>query len=369
MCRQAQVLINASNLHVGGGVQVAVSFISALFDLGKFDYSVVCSTVVFDNLPSNFDGKLFRKFEVVDIFGASFSCLKSEIFSDKYDVCFTVFGPFYKRLNCTIHICGFAQPWIAYPNNDAYSLLSARQKLKHKLKYAIQKIYFKRYDRLVVEQQNVKDALVSLGFNTHKITVVSNCISEVYDNDSVLENVVFPNMMEKFTLGFIGRPYIHKNIKILKSVNDILIKDYGIKLNFLFTFTDDEMKQLDFDRVENFYSVGSLLVEQCPAFYRAIDALIFPSMLECFSASPIESMKMGKIVISSNYDFVKSVCRDAGFYFDATSEKNIAKVIHEAFSRTDLVIDKVQVGYGLVSALPTTEDRALSYISIIDSYI
>ena len=49
-------LINASNLHVGGGVQVATSFISELLDLEDInlkDITIICSSSVVNNLPKN----------------------------------------------------------------------------------------------------------------------------------------------------------------------------------------------------------------------------------------------------------------------------------------------------------------------------
>ena len=54
-------LINASNLHVGGGVQVASSFIYQCSLLGELcsDISVVCSNKVLDNLPDDFDIRWF----------------------------------------------------------------------------------------------------------------------------------------------------------------------------------------------------------------------------------------------------------------------------------------------------------------------
>lgn len=369
------ILINATNLHVGGGVQVASSFISELPDLLRdnksFEVSVLCSEIVNKNLVSGLDKSFFKKFEVQNVYGLSILTRNIKSKFNGFDVCFTVFGPFYFNPKVKKHICGFAQPWIAYPNNDVYSNLNLIDKFKSRLKFSIQSHIFKQYDQLIVEQQHVKDALVNIGYSQDKIAVVSNCVSTIYDMPILWKSLNFDRSKLKYdiNLGFIGRAYLHKNISVLKTVNDILINKYQFFCNFIFTFTKEEMDLLDFTHVDNFLTVGAIQVDQCPAFYNLLDALIFPSLLECFSASPIEAMKMDKTVIASGYPFVREVCGDAAFYFDPLSANDIASTIFNAFANRMLREKKKQLGALLVNNLPSAKDRAISYLNIIsDSF-
>lgn len=334
-----RVLINATNLHVGGGIQVASSFIFELAELLKSDFkycevSVLCSEKVHQNLPLNFNKDVFTDFDIIDIFGIGRSSVFVREKFNGFDVCFTVFGPLYFKPKVKKHICGFAQPWIAYPINDVYSNLNLIDKFKSRLKFSIQSHIFKQYDQLIVEQQHVKDALVNIGYSQDKIAVVSNCVSTIYDMPILWKSLNFDRSKLKYdiNLGFIGRAYLHKNISVLKTVNDILINKYQFFCNFIFTFTKEEMDLLDFTHVDNFLTVGAIQVDQCPAFYNLLDALIFPSLLECFSASPIEAMKMDKTVIASGYPFVREVCGDAAFYFDPLSANDIASTIFNTFA-------------------------------------
>lgn len=371
-----RILINATNLHVGGGVQVATSFLSELpflirSDKSKLNISVFCSDKVYNNLPENFDKSAFDNFEIINIYGIR---PKSKEIINKFsgfDVCFTIFGPLYFKPNVKVNICGFAQPWIAYPDNVAYSKLPIKERLKNKIKYEIQSLFFHRNDHLVVEQKHVKDALCKLGFKSNDVSVVSNCVSSIYENKDdwralSLEGV---HLVEDITLGFIGRAYPHKNVSILKQVNDILIDKYHMKCNFLFTFAEEEMELCGFSDYGNFHSVGEINATQCPAFYNQLDALVFPSLLECFSASPIEAMKMNTTVIASDYPFVREVCGDASFYFDPMSADDIATTIFNALSDNELRESKKLLGTQLVNGLPTAKDRAISYLNIIrDSF-
>ena len=127
------------------------------------------------------------------------------------------------------------------------------------------------------------------------------------------------------------------------------------------------MKNCGFYELDNFFSVGTIKIDQCPKFYQLLDALVFPSLLECFSASPIEAMKMRTTVIASNYPFVTEVCQDAAFYFDALDINSIADTIADALSNGTLMEEKKELGLTLVKGLPTAKERAFAYLNIINN--
>ena len=368
------VVINASNLHVGGGVQVAASFLTELSAIGSakgFDYKIIvlCSNKVFANLSLEFDASIFHGFFVVDIFGLSRvpSNISSIIKNAK--IIFTVFGPVYFRKSGATHICGFAQPWIAYPDNPTYERLSLKKRLLYKIKFNIQSFIFRRYDKLIVEQAHVKDALEHIGYDSEKITIVSNCVSDVFNNKNHWSEITFDKsiLKEDYTFGFIGRPYAHKNVSILKEVDEILKTKYGISCNFLFTFTSSEMEDQNFTSLENFHTVGEININQCPSFYNHVDALLFTSLLECYSAAPIEAMKMKKSVLASDYEFVRDVCKDSAYYFDPLDAEDIARVIHFYISESSVRKEKIDLSTRVLGDLPSAKDRALGYLNIIDS--
>lgn len=371
-----RVLVNLSNLHVGGGVQVAVSFLEDLSKIvplldNNILYSVFYSTAVKENLSLNFCSSVFENITEVNLFQAGFlSKEKRELFSG-FDLCFTLFGPLYFKPRVKKHICGFAQAWIAYPENLAYQKLSFKNWFFNKIKFKFQFILFRSYDHLIVEQVHVKNALVNLGIASTEIYVVDNCISDIYNHPESWLPIEF-NMdllFNKITLGFIGRAFSHKNVKILGEVNEILFSKYNMDCNFLFSFTEEEMDSCEFDCLSNFYSTGPLQVSQCPNFYNLIDALVFPSLLECFSASPIEALKMNTTVIASDLPFVKDVCSDSAFYFDPLNKEDIAHTIFTVFSDNSLRQSKKKIGHEIIKSLPTSKDRADSYVSIINEVI
>lgn len=363
-------LINATNLHSGGGVQVAASFISELAQLKNSinlkNYAVFCSSSVFSSLPKSTDLEVFGSFKVINIKGFSKPKKKEFNYFKGFEKCFTIFGPVYFKIDVKVHICGFAQPWIAYPLNDAYKLLPFYKRYFTKVKFAIQSKFFKSYDVLVVEAEHVKRALIKNGYK-NSIEVISNTVSSIFDNESSWSEIDVDINSTKPVIGFIGRPYSHKNIVILKQVNNILKSKYNIHCDFVFTLSSREMDLCGFSGLENFNSVGEITLNQCPSFYKKLDFLIFPSLLECFSASPIEAMKMGVPILGSNLDFVSSFCKDSALYFDPLDASSIAETVSFALSNPTLLSNNITKGKQIVRNLPTASQRANGYVNLLNN--
>lgn len=363
-----KLLINASNLHVGGGVQVAASFINELYFIdANIDLTIIVSSQVDLNILNSIKNKYINQYFVIDVFGMKkYKGHNLNIFSDFYDICFTIFGPIYHKTNAKIHVTGFAQPWIAYPNNLAYKKLKIKERVRKKLEFYVKECFFKKSDYFIVEQDHVKNALCQQGFSSNSIFTVSNCLSSIYDDKDSWLNLDYDfKVTNNFRLGFIGRAYFHKNLDILKDVSLILSSKYNLNCDFLFTLTDEEMKECGFSELSNFKSVGEINVNQCPSFYEIIDALIFPSLLECFSAAPIEAMKMNKLVFASDLPFVSDICKGAAYYFDPMSADDIAKTIMHGVKSHELNLEKIRLGQEIITSLPSAQDRAKNYLDIL----
>lgn len=358
-------LIFAGNLHGGGGVQVASSYLHELSQLDLLDQpvDVVISTRVYEELCKlGSDMRCFRKVFISNYYAHQ---LWRRI-PGSYQVCFVVFGPLYISIPAKKTIVGFAQPWIAFPENDVYRKLNFIDRIKSRSKYRIQKFLFSRYDVLVVEHELVKQALKKQGL-LNQTAVVSNSFSHVFLEENSWRDCPFPSVNKNsLTFGFVGRAYLHKNLDVLTTVSDILEKKYGLIVNFIFTLSEDEMESLRFSSRSNFYTVGEINLVQCPDFYKHLDALIFPSMLECFSATPLEAMKMGVPIIASNYPFISGICESAAIYFDATNAEDIADKIHYFANNDSVVHQKVMNGQSILSELPSSRDRANKFWQLMN---
>ncbi len=363
-------LINASNLHNGGGVQVAVSVIYELSLLpalaGELDV-VVSDEVHSALLGVRCNSQLFARYVIFNTYGLSSLWSDFCVDLNGYDVVLTIFGPLYRMKFNAVNIVGFAQSWISVPNNEVYLILPILQKIKLKLKFFLQAFFFRQANRLIVELEHVKDALVNVGIaKSEDVDVVYNCLSSLYFCQDDWQSLSREIYTKRFSIGFVGRDYIHKNTKILPSIKRILMNEYGVDVDFYVTFNDEEWDVKSADFKESIINVGALDVTQCPSFYQKMDAVIFPSLLECFSATPLEAMVMRKPLFASDRRFVRDVCGDHVMYFDPLSPESAAEVIayylNSQSGNDQVFLDRA---YNHVINFSTAKKRALDYVGIM----
>ena len=373
------VLINASNLHVGGGVQVASSFILELCELresaSEIEWSIYVSSSVDRNLKaSGLDLNGSRNYEVFDVHGLDALNPKTSTLFEGFDSVFTVFGPLYVRARLKNHLVGFAQPWIVYPQNEICERLSVKQRLLLRVKFAVQWFFFTRGDRLIVELGHVKERLESVkGFDPGRIDVVPNCVSALYFDDSTWSPV--PGLedveLDVIRLGFVTRDYPHKNLDFLPDVGRELERISGRKYRFYVTLNEQEWGSRCKHFKDFVETVGPLTVAQCPTFYRAMDGVIFPSLLECFSATPLEALAMRRPLFASDRGFVRDVCAEHAMYFDPFDPAAAAAHIVDWFERNsqDEQAAHVERGYRHLLSLPGSRERAQAYLEIIEKQL
>lgn len=365
----ASLLINAANLHSGGGLQVAASTFVELSKPHSSEHRLTAfaSSEVISNLDSGdlVGGDSFC-LQVVNTRGIDLFNRSARKKMKRFDVVFTIFGPLYRWRPPFKSIVGFAQPWIIYPQNELYLDMSMVQRLLSRLKFWIQGQFFKRADILVVELEHVKDGLIrQLGVSPERIYVVNNCVSSIYRDPPAWESLPIPTCECDLRLGFIGRNYNHKNTKIFPEIVRNLDVQHGIKAKFFVTFTDEEWQACSSDFQEACLNVGPLKVAQCPGFYESMDAVVFPSLLECFSATPLEAMAMKTPLFASDRPFNRDICSTHANYFDPLSGHSAANVIAAYFQggRADEMALEVARNHAL--CFSSARERAEKYVALL----
>jgi len=287
---------------------------------------------------------------------------------DSFDTVFTVFGPLYRWPTPFRNIVGFAQPWIIYPNNECYAMLPLLQRLKMRLKFKIQSWFFRRADVLVVELEHVRQGLVrELGIPAERIHVVHNCLSSIYHREDLWQNVDIPDVECDVRLGFLGRNYLHKNTAIFPQVAGALERKHGIRAKFFVTFTDEEWQACSPDFRAACVNIGPLTVAQCPNFYRAMDAIVFPSLLECFSATPLEAMAMERPLIASDRPFNRDVCGPHAHYFDPMDPESAADRVATIFGGEGADRQALRAARDHAISFSSPRKRVEKYLALVTS--
>lgn len=364
------VLINASNLHSGGGVQVAISFLYEISNIDDKDFSFIhifVSSEVADGLSRlNTNTAVFGHYEVINTFGLNslFSGLNKII--KNYDLVFTVFGPNYLRVKGYTEIVGFAQSWILNFNNPISERMPFLSRNILRVKFFLQWLFFLRADHYVVELEHVrKDLIENKGIDPSKISVVYNTVSSLYEDEGKWSQIHIEKNIEQIALGIVTRDYPHKNINILPVVAEILESKYNLKIHFYVTLNEAEWATKDTFFKKYVSTVGSLSPDQCPSFYQQMDGVVFPSLLECFSATPLEAMVMGKPLFASDRGFVRDVCSDYAVYFDPLEPSDIALKIATYFKKNGDNSIYLQKARDHALQFSTAKGRAIEYLEII----
>lgn len=362
-------LINSSNLHSGGGVQVAISFLYEL-TIMESDFSsihVVASSEVAEGLLRlSANTQVFGEYLICDTFGLHAFNSKINNRVSEYNVVFTIFGPNYLRIKAKTEIIGFAQPWMLSFDNPISNKMSFLSRNILRAKFYLQWLFFLRADHYVVELEHVKEGLVQKkGVDESKIDVVYNTVSSLYENKEKWSPVLIKKNIKQISLGMVTRDYPHKNINILSEVAEILENQHNLKVCFYVTLDDTEWATKSEFFKKYVFTVGSLSPEQCPSFYQQMDGVVFPSLLECFSATPLEAMVMGKPLFASDRSFVRDSCAEYAVYFDPLDANDIALKIAKYFKTNFNNIERLDRARNHALNFSSAKVRAEKYLEII----
>jgi len=367
-----KIIINCSNLKVGGGLQVAHSFLYEIKTNTEHQFVVILSDFLKYQInqtefPDNF--KFFH-------YSIKPSALKAITGNDKFlsgiedkyepDAVFSVFGPTYWQPKAK-HICGFARPDYIFKDSPFFKQVSWFYKLKLQLME-----FFHMYDIrnnneiLITENKIVSDILA------HKVTqpvfTVSNYYNQVFDDKSawVKKHNLFEDD-ETINLLTISANYPHKNLAIIKKVIPVLRNNFPeLKFKFILTIEREEFGIAENDPLnENIQFLGKVVINQCPDLYSQSNFLFLPTLLECFSASYCEAMVMQKPILTSDLPFAKSICGEAAFYFNPLDENEIANAIVHLYSDKKVQQDLINKGLQQLKTFDTAKERAAKYLNII----
>jgi glycosyltransferase involved in cell wall biosynthesis len=211
-----------------------------------------------------------------------------------------------------------------------------------------------------------------LKVENQNIYVVDNTHSSTFNDKSLLndtnENYIKlpPRTSGEKRLVLISHNYSHKNIKIIKSVIPHLT---GLNIKFVLTISNNDYFQLFGDRDANIINLGPISQKSCPSVYSQSDFLFLPTLLEVFSASYPEAMKMKKPILTSKLGFAIDVCRDAAIYFNPLDPQDISKKITSILNDEKQQLELIQRGEQRLSEFNSANKRAQKYLDIIKSII
>ena len=375
-----KILINTSNLYVGGGLQVALSFLNELKQMHtEHEYHMFLSQAVAkqvdqSSFPGNFTFYLIEKspasLKTRKKIVAQLDSLEEQI---QPDIVFTVFGPGYWKPKSK-HLMGFADGWVYNPDSVAYDRLPFLKRIKMRLHGKYKSYYLQRdAGYYVLETEDAKNKLAkTVGLNQDDIFVVGNTYSEIFNDKNLIseDNTHYIKLPAKqngeFRLVYIAHNHINKNLQI---INKILPFLEGLNIKFVLTLDEESFQNLFPHPTEKVINLGPIPQKSCPSVYEQSDALFAPTLLETFSAAYPEAMKMEKPILTSNYSFATDVCQDAAMYFDPLDPQDIAEKIKQLVNNKALQDALVEKGTKRVKEFETARSRAEKYVALCENLV
>lgn len=363
-------LINTSNLKAGGGLQVAQSICAQLKQIKSHHFIVVLSSYINDeqitagenievykyNIPQNLKSVLFGRDAFLD-----------RLVAEKHvDAVLTVFGPSLWRPRVP-HLCGFARAQLLLSNpNDNLNNNFNLNRIKEKFIYKVWTWGFRKSsDIFYTENAYISDMLPKL-IKGAKVYTVTNYYNQVFDQPERWQsNIQLPEFAGT-TLITVSSPSSHKNLGIMVPVAEYLESTYP-NFNFRFVLTCSEAPfELPEKLRHHFVFIGKVDVSECPYLYEQADIMFMPTLMECFTATYPEAMRMEVPIVTTDLEFARGLCGDAACYYSAIDAEAAAEAIYKVATDKECTARLVENGKKQLLTYDNYEERADKLINILE---
>lgn len=368
------ILINCSNLKKGGGLQVADSICCDLNRFQQHQFVVVLSDCldkvakIADKYPNVKVLRYNSNNGIKVLLTGRDAFLDSAVSENRVDVVLSIFGPISWTPHCP-HLCGFARSHIVLYNSIYFKQLSIYKQLKSKLHNAVLRFFFRRgVTAFFTENAYISEKWQRIVKKTNVYTV-TNYYNQVYDHPEVWHEHVLP-VFDGHTFLCITANYPHKNLKIAINVARELKKmDSTFRFRFAFTIDVNLYPELQEDLKSHFLFIGPTDIRECPSLYRQADIMFQPTLLECFTATYPEAMKMGVPIVTTDMEFSRGLCEDAAIYYSPLNPVAAAKAIYKVAVDHELRERLVSSGKKQLLKYDTYEQRSEKLIKIAEGLV
>lgn len=363
------ILINTSNLKNGGGLQVAQSVCEQLQRFSQHRFVVVLSSYMNDvgNIGDGDKIKIFRydiKHNVKTVLVGRDKYLDGLVSHEKVDAVLTIFGPSIWRPRVP-HLCGFARAQLLLENP-----LQKELPIKERIAYKIWEWGFRRSsDTFYTENNYISDMLPYL-LGDVKVYTVTNYYNQVFDQPEKWMKTIKLEVNDKgkraVTMLTVSSTAIHKNLKIMVPVSEYL-EQHHPEFNFRFVLTcQPEALNVPPSLQHHFVFIGKIDVAECPNLYEQSDIMFMPTLLECFTATYPEAMRMEVPIVTTDLEFARGLCGEAACYYSAIDSAAAAEAIYKVATDEAYRIQLTANGKEQLKKFDNYEQRADKLIEILE---
>lgn len=386
-------LINCSNLKAGGGLQVADSVCGQLDRFSREHRFVVVLSRFLDKTAErikNYDNVEVLRYDLPQSFRSV--VLGRDKFLDgfveerKVDAVLTVFGPSLWRPRLP-HLCGFARAQLLLTDDvkvKGYRLTVREVKgyrlpvrevkgyrltVKERIVHRVWAWGFRRSSRVFYTENAYISAMLPRLIKGAEVYTVSNYYNQVFDQPERWQrNVKLPEF-EGTTLLSVSSAAAHKNLGIMVPAAEWLEREHP-DFNFRFVLT---CKEAPFELPErlkkHFVFIGRVDVSECPNLYEQADIMFMPTLMECFTATYPEAMRMQVPIVTTDLEFAHGLCGDAACYYSAVDARAAAQAIYKVATDEAYRSRLTANGKEQLKSYDSYEQRAEKLVEILASLV
>lgn len=365
-----RILVNATSLAVGGGIQIGISFIehASRPQNADIEFRFAVSRPIFEGLPP-----ALRSDERVCIFDISPAriidgrhCrrrLREMETNFRADIVYSLGLPSYVRFHAP-EVGRYTNGWETHPSALAWSSIPLWERSTRWLKNTVRRWWAGRASYFESQTEAAKAGIMRrMKVPADRVLVVPNAPNSIFLAEGEgLRAKVPGSTVEIFCL---AADYRHKNLNCIPDVARVL-RDLrpGVPFQFILTlvpegriFREIEEKCLRLGVRDMVVNLGPIKLSECPARYRASDIVFMPTLLETFSATYLEAMAMSVPIVATDLDFARSVCADAARYYDPRSARAAAEAILEVAEDHALRARLIEAGRARLKEFPDPERK------------
>lgn len=365
------ILINASNTKGGGGQQVADSICCCLNEIPQHSFVVVLNSFMNDteqriknynnvkiirhNIKNNWSTFILGRDKVLD----------DAVNSNMIDAVLTIFGPSRWIPRCK-HLCGFARAQLIMHKSPYYTMMPWYNKIKAYMIHNIWSWAFWRCSKVFYTENPLTSKMLEQYYKNVKVYTVTNYYNQVFDNPfDWIEHLLNP--FDGIQMLSVTGPGSWKNLKIAHEAARILRQQHPyFRFRFVMTIKEEQYIPVDSNLKNCFEFIGQVPVAAVPSLYQQCDISFQPTLLECFTATYPEAMRMERPIVTTNLDFAKGLCGQAARYYEATDAQACADAIYEVATNETLRKQLIKDGKEQIKTYDNYKDRARKLIEIIE---
>lgn len=356
-----KVLINLSTLKKGGGQNVALNFLYSIKNLAfndiQFCFLAAKNSTIHHWLEEN-------KMEYTVSPSHPIKRIIFELFISQWhikkmkaDIIYSYFGIglFKKSIP---QVSGSADSNLFFPEIDFWQEYSGLKKVKKKIVDSYRIWGLKRANAIIFENEAMeKRSKILYNLPLTKTIKPSINFSEYFDHIHIPTN---NKIIGLFLCGW----QLNKGVMLIPELASEF-KKAKINFHFILTAPQDSsephkkfIEQLRYFNVEDLVSItGQIKKSQIPSLYEKVDFVFLLSKLESFSNNIIEAWHFKKILVITDAEWSRAICRDAALYVNRDNPKEIVEKVSSHICNHEKATCLIDKGNVIIEDYPTISDR------------